>query len=237
MDLWTIGLIVLCAAVLLAIVYGALADRAKNKQRAAEIQAPPQRPIPQFHPDNPAPQYLSELQARRRPAEAESTALSADDRAKIAEQLQQASTKSIMVGYPSDTFITDADSSWAILDHPRVLVCAERIESIRELITILEKVILSRSALVIAAAGLSDEVLQTLEVNKIRQTLALLVIVTTDRADLESIAAATGAEVVSRTDLQASYVGVDQLGSCLRWVSDAQRSYLILSERSEISSE
>ena len=75
-DPWSIGLIVLIIAGLAAIILGALWDRRRNKQRAAEMLAPPARTIPQFHPDAPAPHYLSDLQARRRPEEAESTDLS-----------------------------------------------------------------------------------------------------------------------------------------------------------------
>ena len=76
MDPWTIGLIVLVIAGLGAIIFGALWDRGRNKQRAAEMLAPPARTIPQFHPDAPAPHYLSDLQARRRPEDAEPTELS-----------------------------------------------------------------------------------------------------------------------------------------------------------------
>ena len=63
MDAWSIGLIVLIIAGLGAIIFGALWDRRRNKRRAAEMLAPPARSIPQFHPDSPAPHYLSDLQA------------------------------------------------------------------------------------------------------------------------------------------------------------------------------
>ena len=139
-------MIVLIIAGLAAIVLGALWDRRRNKQRAAEMLAPPARTIPQFHPDAPAPHYLSDLQARRRPEKAESTDLSDSERASITQQLADPRTVTVDTGYASRDFVTDSSSAWAVLDRPAVLVCGDAIESFRELISTLEDADLEQDA-------------------------------------------------------------------------------------------
>lgn len=227
MDPWLIGLIMICVIGVAVIGYGALNDRAKNKRRAAEMMAPPNRSIPQFKPDAAAPHYLSDLQARRPPEEAEPTDLSQSEREAISQQIKEESTVKIDVGYANRTFVTDPTSSWAVLDQPMILVCAEPVDTIRELISVLEKLILSKTGLIVVAPALGGEVLGTLEVNKIRQTMPLLAVISPDLAQLDKIATSTGASILERTDLQASYVTPEQLGRCERWVSDNKRSFVI----------
>ena len=87
MEPWIIGLIALVAVGLGVIIYGALHDRARNRRRAAEMLAPPPRTIPHFRTDSPAPHYLSDLQARRAPQDAEQTDLTSAQREVITAQL------------------------------------------------------------------------------------------------------------------------------------------------------
>lgn len=229
-DPWTIGLIAVIVIGLAVITFGALWDRAKNRRAAVEMMAPPQRTIPQFRPDSPAPSYLSELQARRRTSEDRRAELTSADRVQIAGQLRDPSTVIITTGYLSRDFVTDASSAQAVVDQPRVLVCADRIESTRELLTILEKLVLSRTPLVIVAPSLSDAVRRTLEVNAIQQTMRLLTVTPND-ADLARVAEATRSQPRTRSDLQAGYIWPEHLGSCDRWVSTAKASYVIRVDR------
>jgi len=223
---WTVGLVAVIVVGLAVIVFGALWDRARNRRAAAEMLAPPQRSIPQFRPDSPAPSYLSDLQARRPPADAAAPELSPADRERLAAQVKDPSTVKLAAGFASRDFITDRGSSQAVLDEPRVLVCSERIESTRELLAILEKLILSGTPLVVVAPSLSDEVRGTLEVNQIQGTMRLLA-VTPTATDLQLVADATGAQIRSRSDLQGGYAWAEHLGSCTRWVSTAKHSFLI----------
>jgi len=225
-DPWSIGLIVLIIAGLAAIILGALWDRRRNKQRAAEMLAPPARMIPQFHPDAAAPHYLSDLQARRRPEEAESTDLGDAERASIAQQLADPHTVTVDAGYASRDFITDSSSDWAVLDRPAVLVCGDAVESFRELISTLEKLILSRTPLVVVAPNIASDVLATLEVNTIRQTMRLLAVIC-DQTCRGTVAAACQAVIMDRSDRQSGYLGPDHLGHCERWISTATSSHLI----------
>jgi hypothetical protein len=227
MDPWSIGLIVLIIAGLAAILFGAFWDRRRNKQRAAEMLAPPARPIPQFHPDSPAPHYLSDLQARRRPEDAEPTDLSDSERESIAQQLADPHTVTVDAGYASGDFITDSTSRWAVLERPAVLVCGDTIESFRELITTLEKLILSRTPLVVVAPRIAADVLATLEVNTIRHTMRLLAVICNEKG-LSTVATACQALIIDRSDRQSGYLAPDQLGHCERWISTAKSSHLII---------
>jgi hypothetical protein len=225
-DAWQIGLIVVIVVGLGLIIFGALWDRSRNRKRAAEMLAPPKREIPRFRPDAPAPHYLSDLQARRPPEDAVTTELSADERSAIKVRIAEPDIVTIKTGYASKEFVTDKGSGWAVLDQPRVLVCADPVGTIRELLPVLEPMIMSKSPLVIVAPRLADEVRATLEVNKIRQTMSLLA-VTPAEADLARIAEATGAGIIDRADRQSGYVPLDQLGRCERWVSTASASHVI----------
>jgi hypothetical protein len=222
---WSIGLVVVVVVGLVVIVFGALSDRAKNQRRASEMLAPPKRDIPQFRPDSPAPAYLSELQARRvdeLPAD-----LSAAERELLARELKDATTVRVDAGFASRDYITDRSSSRAVVTAPRVLVCGDRVESIRELLGVLEKLVLSKTPLVVVAPSMSVEVHSTLEVNQIRQTLSLVAVVVPDVSDLQLVADVTRAQIRSRSDLQAGYVWPEHLGGCARWVSEAKVSFVI----------
>ena len=227
MDAWSIGLIVLIIAGLGAIIFGALWDRKRNKRRAAEMLAPPARSIPQFHPDSPAPHYLSDLQARRRPDDAAPTDLTDMERQSITQQLADPHTITVKAGYASRDFITDSSSGWAILDQPAVLVCGDAIGSFREMISTLEKLILSRTPLVVVAPSIARDVLATLEVNAIRQTMRLLAVIC-DEPNLRTIATASQAMIMDRSDRQSGYLSQDYLGHCERWISTATTSHLII---------
>ena len=225
MDAWTIGLIALVVVGLGLIVFGALHDRAKNRRLAAEMLAPPKRSIPQFTPQTSGPRYLSDLQARRPPSE--SPELSRTDREIIAEQLTLSDTTSIAAGYASKDFITDRASGWAVLETPAVLVCEDAVDSIRELLPILEKLIVSHTPLVVIAPAFAREVRTTLEVNTIRRITSLLAVEGTDEATRRVLSEATGATATDRSDRQAGYLPLDRLGRCERLVATATTTYLI----------
>jgi hypothetical protein len=227
-DLWQVGLIAVIVIGFGLIVFGALWDRARNQRRAREMLSPPPRVIPQFRPDAPAPHYLSDLQGRRRPAGSEGRALTPEERERINRQIADTQTVTIAAGYASRDFVTDSTSGRAVLDHPAVLACADPVESIRELLPVLERLIMTGTPLVVLAPRMSAEAQSTLEVNAIQQTMQLLV-VTPNVADLKSLAAACGADLVDRSDRQAGYFPPERLGGCERWVSTAKASHVITS--------
>jgi hypothetical protein len=226
-DAWSLGLVVLVVVGLGVILFGALWDRARNRRRAAEMLAPPQRVIPHFRPDTPAPQYLSELQARRPPTTATGPALSTGERAQLGRLLEEGVGVTIRTGYASSDFVTDATSGWAVLDDPVVLVCADQVASVRELLGVLERMVLSQTPLVVVAPELAPEVIATLEVNRIQRRLALVVVVAPDDDQRAAVARACAATPTDRSDRQAGYLPPSVLGSCGRWVSTARTSHVL----------
>jgi hypothetical protein len=226
-DAWTLGLVVLVVVGLGVIVFGALWDRARNRRRAEEMLAPPERVIPHFRPDTPAPQYLSELQARRAPATAAAPALSTGERAELGRRLEDGGSVTIGTGYASSDFVTDPTSGWAVLDEPVVLVCADPVASIRELLGVLERMVLSQTPLVVVAPDLAPEVIATLEVNRIQRRLALVVVVAPDDGERAVVARACGATPTDRSDRQAGYLPPSVLGRCARWVSTVRTSHVL----------
>jgi hypothetical protein len=227
-DPWTVGLTVVLILGLAAIIYGALLDRRKNRRAVAEMLSPPKRDIPRFRPDAKPPHYLSDLQAHRPPADAAPSELTPAERQEIKRQLDQPNVTKINAGYASKDFVTDQASSWAVLDHPRILLCEDPVSSIRELLPILEKLSLSKTPLAIIAPHLAPDVVRTLEVNQIQRTMKLLAVHNVDETGLAEIATSCGAIPVDRTARQSGYAGLDQLGSCVRWVSSRNASYVII---------
>ena len=212
-----VGLVALLVVGVAVIAYGALADRAKNRRRAAAMLAPPERSIPNLAPDAASPRYLSELQARRPPAGA------APGGSPASAAVLETATK-IPAGYASRDFVT-ADGQ-AVLDDPLVLVCADAVATVRELLPVLEQVLRVGRPLVVVAPELAPEVLGTLEVNVIQRKVALVAVVADDAARA-TIAEVTGAEVVDRADRQSGYLTPARLGQVAHWVSTRDASYLV----------
>lgn len=225
MDGWVVGLIGLLVIGIAVITFGALSDRRKNKRAVQEMLSPPPRNIPRLPAEVRSPQYVSALQARRvtdpRPP------LNDDQQHRLGRQLKAADTVRIALGFASDAFVTDQPSGRAVLDHPRVLVCAEPIMAIRELISVLEHMITDRTPLVVVAPTMAPDVLDTLEVNHLQRALDLVVILSRDPIPTDAIVAATGATLISRVDLQTGYLTDHELGSCDRWISDRKSSYVV----------
>lgn len=226
MDPWSVGLAALVVVGLVAVVFGALWDRARNRRRAAAMLAPPDRAIPRLRRDAAAPQYLSELQARRVPAGPD-LSLGADERATLARQLDEDETLTVDAGFASADFVTDPTAGWAVLDDPAVLVCADDVASIRELLGVLEPMMLSRTPLVVVAPAVARDVLATLEVNRIQRRLAVLVVLVGDPAVRDRLAQRCGATPTQRADRQAGYLPPAVLGHGARWVSTARSSHVI----------
>lgn len=225
MQPWVIGLVLVLVAGVGIILYGALSDRTAHRRRVAELTSVPDRRIPQFSPEPAAaPRYLSELQARREP-EGAAPGLSTEERRRLRDQLDRAVT--VPLGYASRDFVTDRETGWAVLDQPAVLVCAEPVTSLRELVGLLEKTLLGDRSLVIVTPAVDADVLATLEVNRIQRLLRVVVVLGRDPRPVDEVCAATGARLVSRIDLQAGYVTDAELGRCERWVSTDRRSHVI----------
>lgn len=228
MGSWIFGVAAILVIGVAIVLFGALRDRDLNQRRTEAALAPPKRDIPGFEPETPAPQYLSELQARRRPEE-ESTDLGKVAREALKLQLKDGATLSIKVGFASKDFITDTATGWAVLEQPRTLVSAEPIDALREILPALEKMALSQTPIVIVAPRIAAEVRSTLEVNVIQHRLSVIAV----EADAElqpSILEAVGGTHVPRDDLRSGYLLPEHLGHCRWWVSSAKQSWVVLAD-------
>lgn len=228
MEGWQVGLIAVLVVGLSVIVFGALKDRRTNERRRREMVAPPQRDIPRFSPEAPIPHYLSELQARRPPADARPTELSADERSTLQHATQQPGVTTLEVGYPSSDLITDPATGWSVLRRPNVLVCAGPVATIRELLGILERQVPTGRPLVVVAPAIGPELIATFTVNHIQQVITILPIVAPDPAVLDRMTKATGATLMSHIDLQSGFSVPGLLGSCATWIATPSRSYLLM---------
>lgn len=229
MDGWVIGLIALLVVGVAVIAYGGISDRRKHNKAVAQLFSPPPRSIPQLSKEGDRPHYLPATVALRPPASGARSEPTDEERAAVTRQLRAQDTTAVDLGYASDAFVTDHRTHQAIVDQARVLVSAESIMSVRELISVIEHMIIDNTPLVVVAPSMAPEVLQTLEVNHIQRKLDLLVCLSADPVPVDKITDATGATLISRVDLQTGYLADADLGHCARWVSDARRSYLITS--------
>lgn len=224
---WVIWVIALLAVGIAVIAYGAISDRRKHRKAVEAVLSPPPRTIPQLPADAGSPSYLPAVAAHRPPPEGARADLSDTERKRLNRAIHDSSTTAVEVGFASDGFVTDTSSEWAVLSRPRVLVCAEPIMAIRELISLLEHMLSDGTALVVVATSMAPEVLDTLEVNHIQRKLDLVALVSADPVQVDRIVATTGATMISRVDLQTGYLAEAQLGSCQLWVSDKRRSYIV----------
>ena len=176
------GLIAVLAIGLVAIVFGAVRDRRINERRRREMLAPPERSIPKFSPDAPTPSYLSELQARRPPADARPTDLSEAERDELRTAMEAPDTTVIDRGYATEDLVTDPATGWSVLRQPSVLVAEAEIATVRELLGVLENQLPTGRPLVVVAPALSAELLSTFAVNHIRQVITVLPVIVTEEA-------------------------------------------------------
>ncbi len=77
-------------------------------------------------------------------------------------------------GYGSPYMVTDHEKMVAVFEDPKILVSANKVNSVKELIPLLETCMEANLPLVLVASEFSDEVVTTLAVNKLRGTLNVI---------------------------------------------------------------
>ena len=105
-------------------------------------------------------------------------------------------------GYISPQFVTDQERMEAVLENPYILIAAQKIGSVKNLLPILNNVMQAGRPLLIIADDLEGEALATLVVNKMRGTFDVAAVRGPGFGDrrkrqLEDIAILTGGEVVT----------------------------------------
>ena len=105
-------------------------------------------------------------------------------------------------GYKSPYFVTDNNTMTSVLNNPLILITDKRVQSIKEMLPLLESVSQQNKDLLIIADDIDGEALSTLVVNKMRGVLRVVAVKAPEFGDrkkamLEDIAALTGGTVVS----------------------------------------
>ncbi|GAA3563272.1 hypothetical protein GCM10022197_18520 [Microlunatus spumicola] len=238
MQTWVLVMIAVVAVALVATVYGALSDRAKNRRRAAEMLGPPQRDIPNLPAGARSPRYVTEAQARRRPATAPTPEQLGGRIEELRSRLEVATTepfrayaeREIAVGWASASFATEPGAREVVLDDALVLVCSDGVETIRELLPAVEQALKAARPLVVVAPTIAPDVLGTLEVNAI-QGLVPGIAVLADDAVRAQVLEATGAQPVDATDRRSGWLDPQALGFVARWTSSSRTTRVVPASR------
>lgn len=215
MEPWVYWLVVVLIVGIAAIYVGGLRDRQLRTERERLLTSPPDRAVPGVQD---SPHYVSDAVAGREKTPV--ATLTDTERATIRAEI--AGVEPIEVGWAAHGFANDPSTGWAALTEPEILICDDPIVAIRGLLPVLDPA----RPLVAVAPEFSAEVVRTLEVNRLQHELSIVAI-TANPTERESIAAATGAQPLSWSDLQAGYLPADHLGRCARWVSDSTRSWIV----------
>jgi chaperonin GroEL len=121
-------------------------------------------------------------------------------------------------GYLSPYFITDTEKMEAVLENPVILLSEKKINSMRDLLPILEQVAKLGKPILIIAEDVEGEALATLVVNKLRGTISVAAVKAPGFGDrrkalLEDIAVLTGGKVISEDlGIKLENVKVEDLG-------------------------
>jgi chaperonin GroEL len=136
-------------------------------------------------------------------------------------------------GYISPYFVTDSERMECVLEDALVLVYAQKISGLQDLIPLLEQVVKAGKPLLVIAEDVDAEALATLVVNRLRGSLACAAVKAPGFGDrrkamLEDIAILTGGQVVSgEIGLKLENVGMTDLGRAARVVIDKDTTTLV----------
>lgn len=138
-------------------------------------------------------------------------------------------------GYISPQFVTNLEKQITEFDNARVLVADQKVETIKEILPILEKISQINAPLLIITEDITGEALATLVVNKLRGIINVCAIKAPGfgerrKALLQDIAIVTGAEFVAKDlGMKLEDVQIEQLGTA-RKVSVKQTETTIIAD-------
>jgi chaperonin GroEL len=145
-------------------------------------------------------------------------------------------------GYLTDRFVTDQSQQIAVLENCRVLICAETIRTMQQLLPTMEIAARANQSLLVIAPDVEVEALETLVVNCQKQTLISAAVKAPGHPSrpeaLEDIAVSTGGVVV-RFAAQLSGITAQKLGFAKRvevskdstWIVDGRSNEQMLKSR------
>ena len=224
-DIGYFGIGLVLVVGIAVVVYGWLADRTDTRRRNEALTQPPDRPIPGLSPDAPGPAYLTEYEVLHRTAYHPAASLTDTERATLKHHLLSA--PSFPHGHAATEFTTDEASGLCVLPAPWILVTDHHVTTIRELLPFIEKARAGDHRVVIVAPRLGREVIATMQVNAVQQTLSCDVVLIPDAGQRRALCSLVGAVPVPWEDLRAGYVPEASLGTCATWVSSSDRLWVV----------
>ncbi|AQT67094.1 60 kDa chaperonin [Anaerohalosphaera lusitana] len=136
-------------------------------------------------------------------------------------------------GYISPHFVTNTENMTCVLEKPYVLIFEKKINSVKALVPLLEKVAKQNRPLLIIAEDIEGEALATLVVNKLRGVLNIAAVKAPGFGDrrkalLQDIALLTGGEAIFEDlGLQLEKVDITQLGQAKRITIDKDTTTIV----------
>ena len=136
-------------------------------------------------------------------------------------------------GYLSPYFVSNSDTMEAELEDPYIVVHDKKINNMKDILPLLEKVVQAGKSILIIAEDIEGEALATLVVNKLRGTFNVVAVKAPGFGDrrnamLEDIATLTGATVISEErGFKLESTTLDDLGTCKKVVSDKDNTTIV----------
>ena len=136
-------------------------------------------------------------------------------------------------GYLSPYFVTNPDKMEAVLENPYILIYEKKINNIRELLPVLEKVVQTNRPLLIIAEDVEGEALATLVVNNIKGVLKVVAVKAPGfgerrKAMLQDIAILTGGQAITEDlGIKLENVDLDMLGQADKVVVDKDNTTIV----------
>ncbi|WP_028949755.1 chaperonin GroEL [Sulfurihydrogenibium subterraneum] len=136
-------------------------------------------------------------------------------------------------GYLSPYFVTNPEKMEAVLENPYILIYEKKINNIRELLPVLEKVVQTNRPLLIIAEDVEGEALATLVVNHIKGVLKVCAVKAPGfgerrKAMLQDIAILTGGTAITEDlGIKLESVDLDMLGKADKVVVDKDNTTII----------
>ena len=136
-------------------------------------------------------------------------------------------------GYLSPYFITDPERMEVVLENPAILIHEKRINTMTDLLPLLELVAQASRPLLIIAEDVEGDALATLVVNKLRGTLQVAAVKASGygdrrRATLEDLAVMTGGKAVTEDlGLKLESMTMEDLGQAKRVIIDKDHTTIL----------
>jgi chaperonin GroEL len=136
-------------------------------------------------------------------------------------------------GYVSPYMVTDHERMEAVLENPYILITESKINNIKDILPLLEKIVQANKPLLILAEDVEGEALATLVVNKLRGTFNCVAVKAPGFGDrrkamLQDIAVLTKGEKISEEiGLKLDKVTIDQLGMAKKVIVSKEKTTII----------